>query len=226
MYICKLNVNQRIERYRGVIEAVEQGRDLQSNHEVDLKDKEKIRMLEALDGDVYDLKPAKRRNYIILRLDRFLSDGGASHKPNVLTIEHVLLQTVAPNSEWKAAWPDDDERDKWVHKIANLVPLSRKRNSQARNYDFNTKKSKYFQGKEGVSSFALTSEVLNESQWTPDVLSRGQKQLMEVFKKNWDLSSTSTFASNDKRHFEDELRSSKSHYRVGCNRSKAKRITP
>jgi hypothetical protein len=106
----------------------------------------------------------------------------------VLTIEHVLPQTVNDNSEWAALWPDERLRNDWVHKIANLVPLNRRRNSQAQNYDFEKKKSAYFSGKKGVSSYILTTQVLNSSQWTPEYLADRQNELMDVLQENWRLS--------------------------------------
>nr|WP_320017565.1 HNH endonuclease family protein [uncultured Desulfobacter sp.] len=78
-----------------------------------------------------------------------------------MTIEHVLPQTVNPDSEWAKVWPDGDNRDIWRYRIANLVPLTQKRNSKAQNYDFNKKKIAYFGGKKGVSSYILTTQVLN-----------------------------------------------------------------
>ena len=59
-------------------------------------------MIKVLDSDIYDLT-SRRRNYLILRLDAFISDGGATYDPTILTIEHVLPQTVNKESEW-AQW--------------------------------------------------------------------------------------------------------------------------
>lgn len=188
MHVCALNINKRIERYNDVIEAVEGEHDLSSPVQaVELTDDEKSRMLKALGGNIYELTP-RRRNYLILRLDAFLSDGGAYYDPSVLTIEHVLPQTVNDNSEWATLWPDEQLRKDWVHKIANLVPLNRRRNSQAQNYDFGKKKSAYFSGKKGVSSYILTTKVLNSQQWTPDHLAGRQKELLEVLQEKWRLS--------------------------------------
>ena len=116
-----------------------------------------------------------------------MSDGAATYDPNLLTIEHVLPQSPPEESEWCQWWEDDEERRVWLHKIANLVPLTRKRNSAAQNYDFETKKRKYFKGKDEVSSFALTSQVLNEKEWTPDVVAERQTNLLDIFKKHWEL---------------------------------------
>ena len=188
MHVCALNINERIERYNYVIEALEKDHSILTPVQaVELTDPEKEKMRDALDGNIYELTP-RRRNYLILRLDAFLSDRGASYDPSILTIEHVLPQTVDEDTEWAVLWPDEQEREKWVHRIANIVPLNRRRNSQAQNYDFDKKKSVYFTGKKGVSSYVLTTQVLSIRKWTPEHLANRQAELLEVLQKNWRLS--------------------------------------
>jgi len=188
MHVCALNINERINRYSGVIAELESDHSMSSPVQlVELTDTEKANMTQALDGNIYELT-ARRRNYLILRLDAFLSDGGASYDPSILTIEHVLPQTVNENSEWAELWPDEVQRRQWVHRIANLVPLNRRRNSQAQNYNFAKKKSVYFSGKKGVSSYILTTQVLNSEHWTPEYLQNRQTELQEVLQENWRLS--------------------------------------
>lgn len=82
---------------------------------------------------------AQRRNYIIQRLDSFMSDGGASYNQKLFTIEHVLPQHPPVHGSWLELWPDEQERKYWLNRIANLVPLTRQRNSAAQNYGFATK---------------------------------------------------------------------------------------
>jgi hypothetical protein len=53
-----------------------------------------------------------------------------------------------------------------------LQALSHRKNASASNYDFEDKKTKYFSGKDGVSPFVLTTQVLHERAWTPDVVDR------------------------------------------------------
>ncbi|HSI12518.1 MAG TPA: HNH endonuclease family protein, partial [Chthoniobacter sp.] len=139
---------------------------------------------EALDGDIYDLTP-RRRNYLILRLDSFISDGAATYDPTVLTIEHVLPQTVSSDSEWNEWWPDEGERKAWVHRLANLVPLNKKKNSSAQNYEFRLKCKIYFSGATNVSSYALTSQVINCIKWTPEVVKTRQEMLLRALFDNW-----------------------------------------
>ena len=187
LHVCRKNVNQRIERYREIINALEQEHSLENPVKaVDLSESEMSEMRGVLDGNVYELTP-QRRNYIILRLDSFMSDGGASYDSTVLTLEHVLPQTVNPNSEWAEHWPDEEKRSQWVHKISNLIPLNKRRNSQAQNYDFEKKKSKYFRGNENVSSYVLTSQVLAAESWKEEDLKRRQKELLDTMSNNWEL---------------------------------------
>ena len=187
MHICGLNINERIERYKLVLIALEKDHSLESPlNAVELSDDEKIQILNVLESDIYTLT-ARRRNYIILRLDSFLSDGAAAYDSSILTIEHVLPQTVKDGSEWSALWPDEDVRKVWTHKLANLVPLNKRRNSQAQNYDFERKKTVYFTGSKAVSSYILTTQVLNESQLTPDIIQKRQHNLLSVFKESWNL---------------------------------------
>ena len=153
---------------------------------MDLGPEEKSEMLQVLDGDIY-LMTARRRNHLLLRLDAFLGDGAATYDNGLLTIEHVLPQTVDPASNWQTLWPDEALRKRWVHRLANLVPLTQKRNSKAQNYDFDKKKSAYFGGKHGVSSYVLTTQVLNASSWTPAVVEQRQSDLIDVLATRWDL---------------------------------------
>lgn len=187
MHICAKNVNERIERYARLISALEGDHGPGSRVKaVELTDQEKEQMRSALRADIYTLT-ARRRNYLMLRLDSFVSDGSATYEPSVLTIEHVLPQRVAEGSQWEADWPDMFERLQWVHKLANLVPLNKRRNSAAQNYDFEKKKSVYFQGKGNVSSYALTSQVLGQTEWTPDVIRARQEELLAVLDDGWHL---------------------------------------
>lgn len=187
MHISAKNVNQRIARYAVVLEELMGAHSLDSPVKtVELTESEKREMLDVLNSDIYYLT-ARRRNYLILRLDSFLSDGAASYDAKVLTIEHVLPQTVVADSEWEESWPTEEVRQQWVHKIANLVPLTQQRNSAASNLDFAKKKAAYFGGRKGVSSYVMTTQVLNTPEWTPEVVEKRQKDLVEVLAAGWNL---------------------------------------
>ena len=189
LQITSQDVNHRIERYAKILTEMETNPS-HSNEvkisSIELTQDEKQKFMNVLNGNVYE-EMAKRRNYIILRLDSFVASAGASYDPAILTIEHVLPQTVDSESEWAITWPDEELRKNWVHKIGNLIPLPRKQNSAAQNFDFAKKKEKYFKTKNGVTPYALATQVLSESSWTLDVVKARQENLIELFKEKWEL---------------------------------------
>lgn len=190
MHITAVTVNKRIERYAKIISEMENNptHNLYAPlKEIELTDAEKTEFINALNGEIYTLT-ARRRNYVILRLDSFVAAGATpNYSPRTLSIEHVLPQTVAQGSQWADWWSNTKDRIFWIHRIANLVPLTCRKNSAAQNFDFDKKKKVYFTGKNGTISYPLTSQVVHENTWTPKVVSARQKNLLEVFKTNWEL---------------------------------------
>ena len=187
MHVCGYDVNGRIERYAQVLSALDASHSMASPPAaLELTTVEKKKWMDVLDGKIYQLS-ARRRNYLILRLDSFLVDGAATYDPSILTIEHVLPQTVDASSEWATLWPDEAVRDLWVHRLANLLPLTQRRNSQAQNYDFAKKKTAYFGGRQGISSYALTTQVLEAKEWSLNSILVRQKYLLESLATRWEI---------------------------------------
>ena len=187
LYITAKSVNKRIERYRPILEEMEANQNEQIKS-VELSEDEKKEFKDVLNGEIYNKLTSKRRNYLILRLNSFVSDTENQWiDTNILTIEHVLPQTLLQNSKWEKDWQDEEQRAYWLNRIANLVPLTRYKNSEAQNYDFDDKKIKYFTGKNGTSSFPLTTQVLNEPEWTPETVEKRQENLVQVLSKKWEL---------------------------------------
>ena len=182
LFIRRANVNERIRRYAEVIGAIEQGDDISGEASpLQLKQDEKTDILHRLDSGIYNMP-------LLMRLNSLLYEGEPPDDPPWATsIEHVLPQNPSADSEWMRNFPDETERVRWTHSLANLVLLSRRKNSQASNWDFQRKKEVYFLPSSGISPFALTTWVLKESEWTPAVLERRQKWLLDTLKKEWRL---------------------------------------
>ena len=142
LLVTEQDVNHRTDRYKWILVEMESRPDHSLTTplvNIELTEWEKEQFIAALNGEIYSMT-AQRRNYIIQRLDSFVSDGGASYNTKLFTIEHVLPQHPSPDSEWMQLWPDMQEQKFWLNRIANLVPLTRQRNSAAQNYDFAAKK--------------------------------------------------------------------------------------
>ncbi|MEU3556153.1 DUF262 domain-containing protein [Streptomyces fragilis] len=184
MFVRRVYTTPRVTRYAELLRQLDDRQGLDSPA-LELKDDEKRDTKARLDGDLYLV--GKIRKYVLLRLDELLARGqGVRYDHPLITVEHVLPQNPRENSQWIELF-DEDQRAHWTHRLGNLVLLNRAKNSAAQNYDFALKKAKYFTGRGGVVPFALTSQVLQHSEWTPAVLKARQDELMGVLSKEWCL---------------------------------------
>lgn len=174
---------QRLRRYIEVLNEIDNDVDL-SNYgsRIQLTPDEKSQMLNSLRGDV-DMKWARP---VLLRLDGLHFEGGAQYQHDVVSVEHVLPQTPRDGSEWMTWFPDDEVRRFWTGKLANLVLLSRRKNSRAGNREFDDKKTTYFEPGNSTA-FQLTKSVFDEAEWTPEVLEKRQDELVGMLAEAWRL---------------------------------------
>ena len=180
----------RVSRYVKVIEAIDAGEIVnEDNDALRISPQEKNEILNALDGKIYN--PSLNRRYgqpLLLRLNSAITEGTTPPEYIKNTIEHVLPQNPNEDSEWIELFPDEEKREQWTHKLANLVLLSRGKNTRAKNYSFARKKKEYFQNpKTGVPSSSLALQIISESEWTREVLERRQKELIDKLKEEWRL---------------------------------------
>lgn len=186
LLIRRSPVNRRFDRFNRLIQAIERGDSLGApDSPLQLTHDDRKIALGILDGNFY-LNYSRARQYVLLRLDSALSEGEATYNYKTISVEHVLPQTPPVDSVW-TQWFTPELRDQWVHRLGNLVLLSRAKNAGANNYDFERKKRIYFAGPKGVSPFALTTQVLRESDWTPEVVERRQQELIGKLKDLWKL---------------------------------------
>lgn len=187
LFILRFRRDPRILRYAKVLEAIETSNQLnfEAGGALALTSEEKRDILRALDGRIYQNQPRRFTTPILARLSNAIADPPISEFAKV-TVEHVLPQNPDSESDWLASFPDLESREDWTHKLANLVLLSHKKNARARNFDFTRKKTEYFR-RHGMPSFAITSQVIGKSEWTPSILKTRQKYLLSVLEKEWRL---------------------------------------
>ena len=185
LFVMRSDVNERIARFAAVMDEFEprSGRPVPTDA-LTLSLGEQTEFVEALSGPLY--KKVRVCKPVLQRLDEALSSGGATYD-ELVSIEHVLPQTVDAGSEWAALFPDEAQREKWTHRIANLVFLTQRINTRASNWDFERKKKEYFGSKDGASPFVLTQAVMRTPQWTVDGLEHRQKCLLTTLCKVWSL---------------------------------------
>jgi hypothetical protein len=186
LFLMRNDPTDRIRRYGKLLGSIQARDDLFADGSaLQLDDAEKKAVRSSLDGEIYTV--TRIRLPLLLRPDELLSGGSAVYNHPIVSVEHVLPQNPSAGSQWLTDFPVEADREQWVHKLANLVLLTRRKNSQASNLDFPDKKWKYFATKAGVTNFALTSKVLSESAWTLDTLKRRQAELICAIEKLWRL---------------------------------------
>ncbi len=187
MLARRTGINERMERFSEVTRAIETGADLhEDDAPLQLSPEEQHRTYVALDGPLYDTHSPRALSTLLLRLDQLISDGSATYKHDVVSIEHVMPQQPAPNSQWASWVSDKNEHQFWVHRLGNLALLSRKKNSAASNRDFAWKKSTYF-SRDGACAFALTTQVLQQEEWTAGSMQTRHESMLRLFETHWRL---------------------------------------
>jgi hypothetical protein len=185
MFVSRHGINERIARFAAVMNELNPPA-LQKPPAVgiELSNAEKAEFREQLDGPLY--QKSRVCKPVLQRLDEALSAGGASYDEPV-SIEHVLPQTVDPDSEWAQLFPVNTQREEWTHRLANLVFLTRRINTRASNWDFDRKKREYFASDEGTSPFPITQAVLQTEKWSIDHLKARQETVVERLAHVWQL---------------------------------------
>ncbi|MCC7570930.1 DUF262 domain-containing HNH endonuclease family protein [Candidatus Micrarchaeota archaeon] len=183
-YMClsRTGINARIRRYGEVLNRIEHGEVLKEDSQLWLTQQEKNEMIDIASGEVYKMQNNPRK-YLLLRLDSLIADAGAIYDHDVVSIEHVLPQTLN-RRYWDAADWSDEDHSEWLHRLGNLILLSSNRNRAMRNYDFKTKKEGYFMIN-GVTTFALSTSIVNQDVWTPETVRERQEKLIDVLRKRW-----------------------------------------
>jgi hypothetical protein len=183
MFIRRLYATPRAARYATLLRELDSGKGLDAKS-FQLSEMEKSDAASRLHGDLY--LSTKVCKYVLLRLDELVSENpGVIHDHPRITIEHVLPQSPPSSSRWRIDF-SDEQRKQWTHRLGNLVLLNRNKNARAQNFDFERKKTEYFL-RNGVATFALTVQLIANSEWTPRLLEQRHDRLMQILRMEWQL---------------------------------------
>ncbi|MBC5837806.1 DUF262 domain-containing protein [Flavobacterium muglaense] len=133
-------------------------------------------------GQIYKRKFAR---YILLKLD-YLNSGNTQkwNTPSKISIEHVLPQNPALNSQWNKDFTVD-QKNEWLNRLGNLVLISRVKNSSLSNLDYEAKKKKYFDTKMDV--FPNSLKMIQSKEWTLETLKTNHKRVIDQLKLHYDI---------------------------------------
>lgn len=154
-WIVQLTPTQRISNMNEVLKAIDTattpGEILTSKvFEFDRK-----QLLDLLDEAIYGRRFAK---YVLLRLEYLLAHHAAPlNLPDEISVEHILPQHPSKASQWVEDFTDV-QRETWLHRLGNLMLLSRRKNTSLGNLDFGEKRLRYFE--ERVESLPNSHRLL------------------------------------------------------------------
>ncbi len=127
LFVTRADINTRIARFSAVMDEFDPRAGKEKPKQgLALTASEQQEFLDELSGPLY--QKARVCKPVLQRLDEALSAGGASYD-ELVSIEHVLPQTVADGSEWQTLFPEEAQRSEWTHRLANLVLLTRRINT-------------------------------------------------------------------------------------------------
>ena len=184
-WINRISINYRIARYTSLLDSIDNDSEFDTESDLYITDDEKKYAISQISGPIYTQR--KIRGMVLLRLDFEVSDKMAHYDHPKITVEHVMPQNPSKDSQWSDWCPDEDVHQELVHCLGNLALLSRNKNSAASNYEFNKKKTSYFNPVSGHTAFVLTNQVIAEDEWRPETIRVRQTILVNTLIKAWDL---------------------------------------
>ncbi|MDF0728910.1 DUF262 domain-containing HNH endonuclease family protein [Cytobacillus sp. S13-E01] len=180
-WILQFTSTQRIENMNKIlkqIELVNTTTELLESDELFTVDKQALR--DILDKNIYGRRFAR---YILLKYEYLESDNTvhlADYK--TISVEHILPQSPSTTSKWVELF-NIEQRQFWTHKLANLVLISKRKNSSLSNLDFENKREKYLQKR--IDIFAGSKVfILTADKWTPEVLKARQDKMLDLLINN------------------------------------------
>lgn len=173
-WIVQLTPTQRISNMNDVLTAIDAAKipdDVLVSKVFDFDGKQ---LATLLDGAIYGRRFAK---YVLLRLEYLLASHAAPlNLPDEISVEHILPQTPGKTSQWIKDFTED-QREAWLHRLGNLMLLSRRKNTSLGNLDFADKRVRYFEDR--VESLPNSQRLLATTTFALSDLEVRHKELLD-----------------------------------------------
>jgi len=182
-WIAQYTPTERIENMNEVIRIIESAATpkdvlLAKCFQIDGKG-----MVRAIDGPVYGRRFTR---YLLLKLDFLYQDHAHRMAFESLSVEHVLPQKPAAESQWRADF-SDEQRKELTNRIGNLVLITTKKNTSQGNADYDVKRTKYFAKK--INTCPNSLRVLQTQSWTPSDLLKNQRIVIDKVRQYYRIES-------------------------------------
>ncbi len=178
-WICGVTPTLRLDAMNSMLKVIENTSKETLDSLLNNQDLYKIDIDEFkknIEGNVYKKQYAR---YLLLKCEYLMSENTVHLSSyNYITVEHVLPQNPYDDSQWNKDFSEDD-RLFWTNKLANLVLISKRKNSALSNKDFEEKKKVYL--KKRIDVFNANKIFIEQnSKWNPVVLKERQDNLISL----------------------------------------------
>lgn len=175
-WILQLTPTQRINNMNEVLKHIDASRAPVDALSAEVFHFDQAQLSGLLDGAIYGRRFAR---YVLLRLEYILATHAAPlNLPDEISVEHILPQSPRPMSQWGRHFTEAQQAY-WLHRLGNLMLLSRRKNSSLSNADFSEKKSKYISDR--VESLPNSQRILASTTFAmPDLESRHRDLLARL----------------------------------------------
>jgi len=165
---------QRIEAMNDIIKIIDLAKNENDVFDSDCFKIDKNSFLRILDGPVYGRRFAR---YLLLKLDFYYQNHDQKMHFETLTVEHILPQNPAAGSQWMTDFTEE-QRNELLHKVGNLVLITRRKNASQGRLDFVNKVAKYFE--KNIDNCPNSLRILNKYRcWTPTELEENHTTVID-----------------------------------------------
>ena len=171
-------LNERIDRYAKIMEAIEMNKDLFVHPSpLLLTEADQTRIKNNLEGT--SLYRKRMLKPVLAKIEEGLNDNSITIEYDSLSIEHILPQS--PKDEYWTSRFNIEDQVKQTNCLGNLSLISVRKNSQAKNYPFDKKINVYFKADGKSTNLAMVNEINVGSDWTPTRIEKRQAHLISKF---------------------------------------------
>ncbi len=172
-WILQFTPTQRINNMNQVLKLIEASMTPADVLSDEVFDFDRSQLRDLLDGAMYGRRFAR---YVLLRLEYVLATHAAPlNLPDEISVEHILPQSARKMSQWDRDFTEVQQAY-WLHRLGNLMLLSRRKNSKLSNFDFPEKKSRYID--DHVESLPNSQRILALSTFGTRELESRHKDLL------------------------------------------------
>lgn len=177
-WILGATITKRVVNMNAVLRKIQEAKNVDDIIKSTEMSYDKEAFKKKLNSDMYGQTYCK---YLLLKLEYLESGRTVEKKYGTISVEHVVPQNFEGDSSWAKVF-DKKQHELWKNKIANLILLSKRKNSTASNYDFEKKKEKYFKTK--TNDLARSSKIFSYKKWNSEILKKRQEEIINEILEN------------------------------------------